>query len=176
VALNLESKKAIVAEVSTIAASALSAVAAEYRGITVVDMTELRAKAREQGVYLKIAKNSLVKRAVEGTEFECMQEELKGPLIMAFSQEDPGGAARIIEEFSKDNDKIVAKVIAIGGEILPIEQLAALAKLPTRDQAIALLMAVMKAPTEKFVRTLNEVPGKMVRTVAAVCDQKQASA
>jgi len=176
VALNLESKKAIVAEVSTIAASALSAVAAEYRGITVVDMTELRAKAREQGVYLKIAKNSLVKRAVEGTEFECMQDELKGPLIMAFSQEDPGGAARVIEEFAKDNDKIVAKVIAIGGEVLPIEQLAALAKLPTRDQAIALLMAVMKAPTEKFVRTLNEVPGKMVRTVAAVRDQKQASA
>ena len=175
-ALNLESKKAIVAEVSTIAASALSAVAAEYRGVTVVDMTELRAKAREQGVYLKIAKNSLVKRAVEGTEFECMQDELKGPLIMAFSQEDPGGAARVIEEFSKGNDKIVAKVIAIGGEVLPIEQLAALAKLPTRDQAIALLMAVMKAPTEKFVRTLNEVPGKMVRTVAAVRDQKQASA
>ena len=175
-ALNLESKKAIVAEVSTIAASALSAVAAEYRGVSVVDMTELRAKAREQGVYLKIAKNSLVKRAVEGTEFECMQDELKGPLIMAFSQEDPGGAARVIEEFSKDNDKIIAKVIAIGGEVLPIEQLAALAKLPTRDQAIALLMAVMKAPTEKFVRTLNEVPGKMVRTVAAVRDQKQASA
>ena len=166
-ALNLESKKAIVAEVSTIAASALSAVAAEYRGITVVDMTELRAKAREQGVYLKIAKNSLVKRAVEGTEFECMQDELRGPLIMAFSQEDPGAAARVIEEFSKDNDKLIAKVIAIGGEVLPIEQLAALAKLPTRDQAIALLVAVMKAPTEKFVRTLNEVPGKMVRTVAA---------
>jgi large subunit ribosomal protein L10 len=176
VALNLESKKAIVAEVSTIAASALSAVAAEYRGITVVDMTELRVKAREQGVYLKIAKNSLVKRAVEGTEFECMQDELKGPLIMAFSQEDPGAAARVIEEFSKDNDKIVAKVISIGGEVLPIEQLSALAKLPTRDQGIALLMAVMKAPTEKFVRTLNEVPGKMVRTVAAVRDQKQASA
>jgi len=176
VALNLESKKAIVAEVSTVAASALSAVAAEYRGITVVDMTELRAKAREQGVYLKIAKNSLVKRAVEGTEFECMQDELKGPLIVAFSQEDPGGAARIIAEFSKDNDKLIAKVIAIGGELLPIEQLDALSKLPTRDQAIALLMAVMKAPTEKFVRTLNEVPGKMVRTVAAVRDQKEASA
>lgn len=175
-ALNLESKKAIVAEVSEVAASALSAVAAEYRGIAVVDMTELRAKAREQGVYMKVAKNSLVKRAVEGTEFECMQDELKGPLLMAFSQEDPGAAARVIEEFSKDNDKIVAKVISIGGEVLPIEQLSALAKLPTRDQAIALLMAVMKAPTEKFVRTLNEVPGKMVRTVAAVRDQKQASA
>ncbi len=175
-ALNLEDKKAIVAEVSTVATSALSAVAAEYRGITVVDMTELRAKARNEGVYLKIAKNSLVKRAIEGTEFECMQDELKGPLIMAFSQEDPGAAARVIKEFSKDNDKLIAKVIAIGGEILPLDQLEALSKLPTRDQAIALLMAVMKAPTEKFVRTLNEVPGKMVRTVAAVRDQKQASA
>ena len=175
-ALNLEDKKAIVAEVSTVAASALSAVAAEYRGITVGDMTELRVKARNEGVYLKVAKNSLVKRAVEGTEFECMQDELKGPLIMAFSQEDPGAAARVISEFAKGNDKLIAKVIAIGGEILPLEQLEALSKLPTRDQAIALLMAVMQAPTEKFVRTLNEVPGKMVRTVAAVRDQKQASA
>ena len=175
-ALNLEDKKAIVAEASTVAASALSAVAAEYRGITVGDMTELRVKARNEGVYLKVAKNSLVKRAVEGTEFECMQDELKGPLIMAFSQEDPGAAARVISEFAKGDDKLIAKVIAIGGEILPLEQLEALSRLPTRDQAIALLMAVMKAPTEKFVRTLNEVPGKMVRTVAAVRDQKQASA
>jgi len=176
VALNFEDKKAIVAEVSTVAASALSAVAAEYRGITVGDMTELRAKARNEGVYLKVAKNSLVKRAVEGTEFECMQDELKGPLIMAFSQEDPGAAARVIQEFSKGNDKLIAKVIAIGGEILPLDQLEAVSKLPTREQAIALLMAVMNAPAEKFVRTLNEVPGKMVRTVAAVRDQKQASA
>jgi large subunit ribosomal protein L10 len=176
VALNLESKKAIVAEVSTIAASALSAVAAEYRGITVGDMTALRAKARNEGVYLRVAKNTLVKRAVEGTEFECMQDELVGPLIMAFSREDPGAAARLIKDFSKDNDKLIAKVIAIGGEVLPIEQLDALSKLPTRDQAIALLMAVMKAPVEKFVRTLNEPHAKMVRTVAAVRDQKQSAA
>ncbi len=175
-ALSLESKKSIVAEVSTIAASALSAVAAEYRGMTVEAMTDLRAKARNEGVYLRVVKNSLVKRAVEGTEFECMQDSLVGPLIMAFSQEDPGAAARLVKNFSKDNDKLIAKVIAIGGEVLPIEQLDALSKLPTRDQAIALLMAVMKAPTEKLVRTINEVPAKMVRTVAAVRDQKQASA
>ncbi|MDT8283348.1 MAG: 50S ribosomal protein L10, partial [Gammaproteobacteria bacterium] len=130
-ALNFEAKKAVVAEVSTIAASALSAVAAEYRGITVGAMTELRAKARNEGVYLKVAKNSLVKRAVEGTEFECMQDELKGPLLMAFSQADPGAAARVIKEFSKGNDKIIARVIAIGGKVLPIEQLDALSKLPT---------------------------------------------
>ena len=175
-ALNLESKKAIVAEVSTIAASALSAVAAEYRGITVGDMTELRVKARNEGVYLRVAKNSLVKRAVEGTEFECMQDSLVGPLIMAFSQEDPGAAARLVKDFSKDNDKLIAKVIAIGGEVLPIEQLDALSKLPTRDQAISMLMSVMKAPVEKFVRTLNEPHAKMVRTVAAIRDQKQAAA
>jgi large subunit ribosomal protein L10 len=176
VALNLDEKKAIVAEVSTIAASALSAVAAEYRGITVGDMTELRVKARNEGVYLRVAKNSLVKRAVEGTEFECMQDSLVGPLIMAFSQEDPGAAARLVKDFSKDNDKLIPRVIAIGGEVLPIEQLDALSKLPTRDQAISMLMSVMKAPVEKFVRTLNEPHAKMVRTVAAIRDQKQAAA
>ena len=171
-ALNLEEKKAIVAEVSTIAASALSAVAAEYRGITVGDMTELRVKARNEGVYLKVAKNSLVKRAVEGTEFECMQDSLVGPLIMAFSQEDPGAAARLVKDFSKEHDKLITRVIAVGGEVLPIDQLERLSKLPNRDQAIALLMAVMKAPIEKFVRTLNEPHAKLVRTVAAVRDTK----
>mgnify|MGYP001820094984 FL=1 len=175
-ALSLESKKTIVAEVSNVAASALSAVAAEYRGMTVDELTELRVNARKEGVYLRVAKNTLVKRAVEGTEFECMQDSLVGPLIMAFSQEDPGAAARLVKNFSKDNDKLIAKVISIGGEVLPLEQLEALSKLPTRDQAIAMLMAVMKAPVEKFVRTLNEPHAKMVRTVAAVRDQKQASA
>ncbi len=172
-ALNLESKKSIVAEVSAIAADAHSAIAAEYHGLSVVEMTELRAKARNEGVYLRVVKNSLTKRAVEGTEFECMQDSLVGPLLMAFSQEDPGAAARLVAEFSKDHDKLVAKVIAIGGEVLPLEQLERLSKLPNRDQAIALLMAVMKAPIEKFVRTLNEPHAKLVRTVAAVRDQKE---
>jgi large subunit ribosomal protein L10 len=172
VALNLEDKKSIVAEVSAIAAEAHSAVAAEYRGLSVGEMTELRAKARNEGVYLRVVKNSLTKRAVEGTEFECMQDSLIGPLVMAFSQEDPGAAARLVKEFSKDHDKLIAKVIAVGGEVLPIEQLERLSKLPNRDQAIALLMAVMKAPIEKFVRTLNEPHAKLVRTVAAVRDQK----
>jgi len=176
VALNLEDKKTIVAEVSAIAASAHSAVAAEYRGITVDQMTDLRVKARNEGVYLKVAKNSLVKRAVEGTEFECMQDSLVGPLIMAFSQEDPGAAARLVKAFSKENDKLIPKVIAIGGQVLPVEQLEALSKLPNREQALSMLMAVMKAPIEKFVRTLNEPHAKLVRTVAAVRDQKQASA
>jgi len=173
VALNLESKKSIVAEVSAIAAGAHSAIAAEYRGLSVVEMTELRVKARNEGVYLRVVKNSLTKRAVEGTEFACMQDSLVGPLLMAFSQEDPGAAARLVSEFSKEHDKLIAKVIAIGGEVLPIEQLDRLSKLPNRDQAIALLMAVMKAPIEKFVRTLNEPHAKLVRTVAAVRDQKE---
>ena len=172
-ALNLEDKKSIVAEVSAIAADAHSAIAAEYRGLSVVEMTELRAKARNEGVYLRVVKNSLTKRAVEGTEFACMQDSLVGPLLMAFSQEDPGAAARLVSEFSKDHDKLVTKVIAIGGEVLPLEQLERLSKLPNRDQAIALLMAVMKAPIEKFVRTLNEPHAKLVRTVAAVRDQKE---
>jgi len=173
VALNLEDKKSIVAEVSAIAADAHSAIAAEYRGLSVVEMTELRAKARNEGVYLRVVKNSLTKRAVEGTEFACMQDSLVGPLLMAFSQEDPGAAARLVSGFSKDHDKLIARVIAIGGEVLPIEDLERLSKLPNREQAIAMLMAVMKAPVEKFVRTLNEPHAKLVRTVAAVRDQKE---
>ena len=152
-ALNLESKKSIVAEVSTIAASAHSAVAAEYHGLSVDEMTQLRVNARKEGVYLRVVKNSLAKRAIDGTEFECMQESLIGPLIMAFSQEDPGAAARLVKDFSKDHEKLVAKVIAVGGEVLPVDQIDRLAKLPNRDQAIAMLMAVMKAPIEQFVRT-----------------------
>jgi len=176
VALNLEDKKSIVAEVSTIAASAHSAVAAEYRGLSVDEMTELRVKARNEGVYLRVIKNSLVKRAVDGTDFECMKDSLVGPLIMAFSQEDPGAAARLVKDFSKDHDKLIARIISVGGEVLPVEQIDRLAKLPNREQALSMLMAVMKAPIEKFVRTLNEPHAKLVRTVAAVRDQKQASA
>ena len=175
-ALRLEDKKTIVAEVSDVAASALSAVAAEYRGLTVEEMTALRVAARNEGVYLRVIKNTLVKRAIEGTEFECMKDSLVGPLIMAFSQEDPGAAARLVKNFSKDNDKLVPRVLAAGGEVLPVEQLDALSKLPNREQAIAMLMSVMKAPIEKFVRTLNEPHAKLVRTIAAVRDQKQASA
>jgi large subunit ribosomal protein L10 len=172
VALNLEDKKSIVAEVSTIAASAHSAIASEYRGLTVDELTDLRVKARNGGVYLRVIKNSLTRRAVEGTEFECMQDSLTGPLIMAFSQEDPGSAARLIKDFIKDHKNLIPKVIAIGGAVLPADQLERLSRLPTRDQAIAMLMGVMKAPIEKFVRTLNEPTAKMVRTVAAIRDAK----
>jgi large subunit ribosomal protein L10 len=174
-ALTLEQKKAVVAEVADAAKSAHSAVAAEYRGLTVSDMTELRTKARSEGVYLKVAKNTLVKRAVEGTDFECMSEGLTGPLLFAFSMEDPGAAARLVKDYSKENDKLVARLVAVGAELHDASELDRLAKLPTRDQAIAMLMGVMKAPIEKFVRTLAEPHTKLVRTVAAVRDSKQAA-
>ncbi|WP_026289999.1 50S ribosomal protein L10 [Thioalkalivibrio sulfidiphilus] len=174
--MNLEDKKAIVSEVAAVAASAHSAVAAEYRGLTVTEMTELRAKARESNVYLRVVKNSLARRAVEGTDFACMQEGLVGPLVLAFSQDDPGAAARLVKDFAKEHKKLEVKLVSVGGQLLGPGELERLASMPTRDQAISLLMAVMKAPLDKFARTLNEVPGKLVRTVAAIRDQKQASA
>jgi large subunit ribosomal protein L10 len=173
--LTIEQKKAVVAEVAEVAQTAHSAIAAEYRGLTVSDMTELRSKARSEGVYLKVAKNTLVKRAVEGTDFECMAEELTGPLLFAFSMEDPGAAARLVEGFAKENDRLIAKLVAIGAKLHDAGELERLAKLPTRDQAIAMLMGVMKAPIEKFARTLAEPHAKLVRTVAAVRDSKQAA-
>jgi large subunit ribosomal protein L10 len=174
-ALTLEQKKAVVAEVAEVAKTAHSAVAAEYRGLTVSKMTELRSKARAEGVYLKVAKNTLVKRAVEGTDFECMAEELSGPLLFAFSLEDPGAAARLVKDFAKEHDQLIAKLVAVGAQLHDAGELERLAKLPTRDQAIAMLMGVMKAPIEKFVRTLAEPHAKLVRTVAAVRDSKQAA-
>ena len=174
-ALNIEQKKAVVAEVANAANSALAAVAAEYCGLTVEEMTDLRVKARESGVYLKVAKNTLVRRAFEGTEFECMQSELTGPLLFAFSMEDPGAAARLVKDYSKDHNKLVTRHVAIGGQLYDASELERLSKLPTYDQAIATLMSVMKAPVEKFVRTLAEPHAKLVRTVAAVRDAKQAA-
>lgn len=163
-ALNLDSKKAVVEEVAEFAAKAHSAVAAEYRGLTVSEMTELRKTARETGVYLRVVKNTLAKRAVAGTEFECMQDGFVGPLLIAFSMEDPGSAARLISEFAKSHKKMIAKVVAIGGEAFDGSELERLAKLPSRDQGIGMLMSVMKAPV-----------GKLVRTLAAVRDQKEAA-
>lgn len=173
-ALNLEQKKAIVAEVAEIAGSALSAVAADYRGLTVAEMNALRVKARNSGVYLRVVRNTLARRAVEGTEFECMQNALTGPMILAFSQEEPGAAARVIRDYIKENDKLEVKSLAIGGELLSADQLKALASLPSKDEAISMLMHVMIAPTEKFVRTLAEPHTQAVRVIAAIGDQKKA--
>lgn len=174
-ALSLEEKKAVVSEVAEIAAVAHSAVAAEYSGLTVEQMTALRARARDGGVYLRVVKNTLAKRAVKGTDFECMQDGLTGPLLLAFSREEPGAAARLVKDFAKEHNSLVPKLVSFGGKMLAAGDLDRLASMPTRDQAISLLMAVMKAPVEKFVRTLNEVPGKLTRTVAAIRDQKQSA-
>ena len=172
-ALSLEEKKAVVAEVSEVAASAHSAIAAEYIGIDVENMTQLRAKAREASVYMRVVKNTLARRALQGTDYECMTDSLTGPLILAFSQDDPGAAARVISDFAKQNDKLVVKLVSIGGRLLAPGDIKRLADMPTKEQAISILMSVMNAPVTKLARTLNEVPGKLVRTLAAVRDQKQ---
>jgi large subunit ribosomal protein L10 len=164
VALNQDSKKVVVDEVAQYAAKALSAVAAEYRGLTVTELTALRVKAKEMNVYLRVVKNTLAKRAIAGTEFECMQDGLKGPLILAFSMEAPGAAARLVNDFAKTNNKLIAKVIAFDGQSLDVSELARLASMPTRDEGISLIMAVMKAPVAKLARTL-----------AALRDQMQAA-
>ena len=174
-ALRLDDKKKIVSEVAEVAAKAHSAIAAEYRGLSVSEITGFRKVARESGVYLRVVKNSLSRRAVEGTEFSCMQEGLKGPLMLAFSMDDPGAAAWVVSDFSKDYKKLEVKLVAVGGQLYGASELERLSKLPTYDQAISLLMAVMKAPIEKFVRTLAEPHGKLVRTIAAVKDQKEAA-
>lgn len=174
--LNLDDKKALVAEVSAVAATAQSLVAAEYRGLTVTQMTDLRTKARSQGVYLRVVKNTLARKAVAGTAFENIAPVLKGPLLLAFSKDDPGAAARVFKAFAKDHDKLVTKAVSLGGQLLPGKDLDRVASLPTRDQALAMLMGVMKAPIQKLAGTLSAGPSKLVRTLAAVRDARQAAA
>lgn len=175
-AIRLEDKQQIVSEVNQAASSALSAVLADYRGVSVEDMTALRKNARENNVYLRVVRNTLLKRAVADTEFECIQEVLVGPTILAFSQEDPGAAARVLKDFSKENDDFEIKALSVGGQLMDASQIDVLAKLPTLDQARSMLMSVMLAPVTKLARTMNEVPSKVTRAVAAVRDQKQDAA
>lgn len=175
-ALRLEDKKALVAEVNEVASKALSAVAAEYRGLTAGKFDILRSKARENGIYLHVVKNTLAKRAVAGTEFECLGPALTGPLVIGFSLEDPGAVGRVIKDFAKENDKLVVKAVAVGGTLYGPKDIERLASLPTKDQALSLLMGVMKAPIGKFVRTLAEPTAKFVRTVQAVADKQQEAA
>ena len=174
-ALNLEDKKALVAEVAEVAAGAQSVVAAEYRGLTVGQMTELRAKARAQGVYMRVVKNTLARKALAGTTFEPVGPKLKGPLVLAFSKDDPGAAARLVKDFAKANEKLVATLVSLGGQVLPAGELDKVANLPTREQALSMLLGVLKAPIQKFVATLAEPPAKLARTLAAVRDRKQAA-
>jgi large subunit ribosomal protein L10 len=172
-ALRLEDKKALVAEVNEVAGRALSAVAAEYRGLSAGEFDLLRRKARENAIYLHVVKNTLAKRALQGTGFACMEPALVGPLVLGFSLEDPGAVGRVIKDFAKDHEKLVVKAVSIGGQLYGSKDIERLASLPSKEQAIAMLMGVMKAPIGKFVRTVAEPAAKFVRTVKAVADSKQ---
>lgn len=166
-ALRLEDKKALVAEVNEVAANSESAIAAEYRGLSVAQMTELRAKARGEGVYVRVIKNTLAKRAIEGTDFECLRDALQGPLLLAFSREDPGAAARIIKAFAKDHEALATKAVVIGGTLYGPEDLGRLASLPNLEQARAMLLGVLQAPLTALARTLAEPPAMLARVLAA---------
>ena len=173
--LNLEQKQAVVAEVSEQLAKAQAVILAEYRSIAVKDMTELRRKARGSGVYLRVLKNTLARRAVAGTPFKGLTEKMVGPLAYGISS-DPVAAAKVLQEFAKDNEKFVIKAGAMPNVMMSAREVAELAKMPSRQELLAKLVATMQAPIAKFVRTLNEVPGKFARTLAAVRDQKEKQA
>ncbi|MGH8135894.1 MAG: 50S ribosomal protein L10 [Steroidobacteraceae bacterium] len=173
-ALRLEDKQAIVTEVQAVARTAHSVVAAEYRGLTVTQVTGLRAKARQSGVYMRVVKNTLARKAVAGTPYECIAGSLKGPLILAFSREDPGAAARVVKDFAKTHDKLVPTLVSLGGRVFPATDLDRVASLPTRAQALAMMLGVLKAPITKLVCTLAEPHAKLVRTVDAVRATKAA--
>ena len=174
-AITREQKTKIVSELNAVAQSALSAVTADYCGLSVAQMNSLRAEARSKNVYLRVVRNSLVKRAVEDTEFVCLTETLSGPILLAFSKEEPGAAARLLRDFKKENDQLEVKSLAISGELLPAADLNKIAKLPTYDEAIATLMSVLKAPVTQLVRTVREPGAQMVRAFAAVRDKKKQS-
>lgn len=175
-ALRLDDKKAMVAEVAAVAATAQSVVAAEYRGLTVTQMTDLRSKARKSGVYLRVVKNTLARKAIAGTQFECVGTSLKGPLVLAFSKDDPGAAARLVKAFSKDNDKLKTTVVSLGGTLLTAKDLDRVASLPTLEAARATLLGTLQAPLGQLVRTVAEPHTRLVRALAAVKDKLEATA
>ena len=166
-ALKIGEKKVVVQEIAEIASTAQSAVASEYRGLTVQQLSSLRSNARELGVYVRVVKNNLVKIAIKDTSLECMDSSLKGPLIFAFSKDELGAAAKLVNDFKKDNDLLKPVAMAVNGELIDVEKLSQIAALPNRDQAISMLMAVMKLPIEKFVRTLSAPNVKLVQTLSA---------
>lgn len=173
-ALNLAQKKEVVAELADVAAKAHSMVASEYIGLSVAQLTELRKKARQGGVYVRVAKNTLVSRAVDGTDYACVKDTLTGPLLYAFSTEDPGAAGRLIKEFAKANDKLQPKLVAIGGKAYPGTHVDVLASLPTRDQALSMLLSVLVQPATMLVRVLAEPASQVARAINAVGQQKSA--
>lgn len=172
--LNLEQKKAIVSEVAEVASKAPTAIAAEYAGLSVAEMTELRRSAREAGIYLRVVRNTLARRALEETPFDCMREGLTGPLLLAFSNDEPGSAAKVIRDFSKTNDKLVVKLVSIDGQLLAANDIDKLASMPSLDEARAMLLGLLQAPMSKFVRTIAEPQGKFARLLAAKRDKEAA--
>lgn len=172
--LTLAGKKAVVKEVAEVASKAISAVVADYRGLTVNQMTHLRAEARKAKVYIRVVRNTLTRRAFEGTEFSCLSDKLVGPLFVALSLEAPSDAARLLKDFSKSFEKLEVVALSVGGKVYGANQLDVVASLPTKDEALAKLMMVMKAPIEKLARTLAAPQSKLVRTLVAVKDTKAA--
>jgi large subunit ribosomal protein L10 len=168
---NVEAKQAVVTEVAAVAKTAQSAVAAQYRGLTVAEMTKFRVAARQAGVYVRVVKNTLARRAIEGTSFECMKGSLKGPLVLAFSREDPGAAARVVKGFAKEHDKLVTVALSIGGELYPASDIDRLASLPTLTDARTSLVRVLNAPMTKLVRLLSEPAAMLARTLKARSEQ-----
>jgi large subunit ribosomal protein L10 len=173
VALNLAEKQKIAEEVNQVATQSHSLVTAEYRGLSAQEMTLLRREARNSSIHLCVVRNTIAKRALTDTKYECANEKLTGPLLLAFSKEDPAAAARLFKNFAKEHEKLVVTSIALSGQLLAANQLDVVASLPTREQALSMLLSVMKAPTVKLVQTMSETVAKFVRTVAAIRDQKQ---
>ncbi len=171
--LQLEQKKAIVAELAEVAKQSISAAAADYRGLTVSQMTDLRVAARAQNVKLRVYRNTLARRAFEGTDFACLREALVGPIVMLFSQDEPGAAARLLSDFVKKYEQLEVKALALDGQMLGADQLKAVASLPSRQEALSSLVVVLQAPVVKFVRTLNEPVAQLVRVMGQIRDQKQ---
>jgi len=166
-ALKLEDKKLLVKEVNAVAVESISAVAAEYRGLSVADMSELRVEARNSGVYLRVVKNTLARLAVKGTDFECIEESLKGPIMLAFTKDDPGAAARVVKNFSKEHEELKAVSLVLDGKLLPATDISKLAELPTQDQARAMLVGILVSPATQLLRTLNEPASMLSRTMSA---------
>ena len=173
--LSLDQKQTIVSEVAARLKGAQAVIVAEYRGLGVASVTSLRAKARKSGLYLRVLKNTLARRAVQGTPFEKLAEQMSGPLMYGIAQ-DPVAGAKVLAEFAKENERLVIKGGALPGSLMSATDVGALATMPSREQLLAMLVGTMQAPVAKFVRTLNEVPGRFARTLAAVRDQKEKAA
>ena len=174
-ALGLNAKKEIIAELSKVVETAVSAIAADYRGLTVAEITELRQKAREKNIYVRIVRNTLMRRAIEGTSYACLKETLTGPILLMFTPDEPGSSARLVRDFIKAHENLSVRALVVQGQLLEASQLSRVANLPSREEALVQLLSVMKAPITKFVRTTAETYAQFVRVCAKIRDQKQAA-